>query len=632
MEKTSIMEKPIELAKPSQQFIKELCRLGTKVSEFLAPITSIFSTFFDTLVSILMQEVRFNRVVYELTLTRFMFLPPYDLSIRRTDQPEEEYLPPDIGRTNLSFLFNVIVAKKIAADLTRKLAKQAPKAAFFQTFASLPEPERTEEAIEKPLEEPAKTEFANVAPLPATGAEEKAIEEPTKPMFHIVADLQRLLESKLAPSVKGMASVLQEYGRQTLLLTPLLSSPKPLLIELATLEGFRPQPFVIPSERGVSHVGLPERPLAEISQVSPPYKEALVERTPLDLTVRVRLHPEISRSFGFAARLTAIVSKQEAPILKVAAALSRISPPILPALGFEPPYRGIVSAPSTSAPMRPSQIDRLLQEISPSLTSWIYGESEILRGKGVSLSAVPIAASTAQKIVTEALVQPGPGSETPQTFGGGESVSLGLANATSEAGLHGGVEAFRLAAIVTSLAAAYVQRYSLLFAEPAVAETFGVPFEIKRVSREEPTAPGGMPEEKKYSRLPAVIALAAAESLVAKRLQHEFTAFVKEMQVVRSTYGDTLAELGASGPVRTTMLGELAATPVFPSSIEPYAPRVPSAPPLSARPIPATSPIQNVVNLTISAETTEEDLRDLERKINRILSEQISRYYGSTRI
>jgi hypothetical protein len=633
MEKASIMEKPIELAKSSQQFIEGLCRLAAEVSQFLSPITSIFSSFFDILANVIMHEVSFNRVVYELALTRFMFLSPYDLRMRRTAQPEEEYLPPDIGRTNISFLFNVTVARKIVADLSRRLAMQVPKSALFPALAPSPEPKRTEEAIEKTIEEPAETVFPIVAPLPETGAEGKAIEEPTKLVFHIVADLQRRLESKLAPSVKGMASALQEYGRQTFLLTPLLASPGPLLIEPTRLEGFPPQPLVTPAEKEIPHVSFPERPLAEISQVPPPYKEALVEPKPLDLTLRVRLSPEILRPFGFAARLPTIVSEQESPILKVAAALSRVSPPMLPSLGFEPSYRYPAPAASASAPMRPSQISRLLEEISPSLTSWIYGESEILRGTAVSLSAVPVAASTAQRIVTEALVQPISGSETPQTFSGEESVSPVLTTATREARFgQGGVEAFRLPAIVTSLVAASIQRYSLLFAEPAVAETYRAPFEMERVSPEESTVLGQMPEEKRYSRLPAVIALAAAESLIVKRLQHEFTAFVKEMQVARSTYGETLAGLGAAGPVRTTMLGELAAAPVFPSTIEPYAPRVPSGPPPSARSIPVASPTQNTVNLTISAESTEEDLRDLERKINRILSEQISRYYGSTRI
>jgi hypothetical protein len=390
---------------------------------------------------------------------------------------------------------------------------------------------------------------------------------------------------------------------------------------------------VTPSEKEIPHVSPPERPLAEISQAIPPYKEALVERTPPNLALHVLSGPEILRSFGLAARLPTIVSEQETPIMKVAAALYQVSPPLLPSLAFKPSYRDLAPTPSTTTPMWPSQISRLTEEILPSLASWIYGESEILRGTGVSLSAVPVAASIAQRIVTEALVQPISGSKMPRIFDSEESVSSGLATATRETGFdRGGPETFRLPAIVTSLAAAYVQRYSLLFAEPEVAETYGAPFEIRRVSPEESRAFGEMPEEKTYSKLPAVIALAAAEGLIAKRLQSEFAAFAKEMQVARSTYGETVAKLGASGPVRAK-LGEMAAAPVFPSTIEPYVPRAPPNPQrASNRPIPVTSPVQNVVNLTVSAESTEEDLRDLERKISRILSEQISRYYGSTRM
>jgi hypothetical protein len=563
-----------------------------------------------------------------------MFLPPYDLWMRRISQPEEEYLPPEIGRPNISFLFNVTVARKIAADLTRRLATQAPKYALFPEFAPSLEPEPTEEAIEKPIEEPAKPVFPIVAPLPETGLEEKTIEEPAKPVFHIIADLQRRLESKLAPSVKGMASALQEYGKQTFLMTPLLALPRPLLIEPTRLEGLLSQPLVTLAEKEIPQVGLPERPLAE--------------PTPPHLALSMRLSPKALTSISFASELPSIVLEGEAPIMKAIATFSRVQPLTYPSPSFEPPYRfpapapsvpapsapaPSALAPSTIAPMRPTQISRLLEEISPSLTSWIYGESEILRGTGVSLSAVPVAASTAQRIVTEALIQPLACYEMPQTLGGEEPASPTLTTPTREVGLeHPRVETFRVPAIMSSLVAAYIQRYSLLFAEPTVAETHGAPLEIERVSPEESTALGEMPEEKKYSRLPAVIALAAAESLIAQRLQHEFTAFVKEVQVARSTYGETLAELGAAGPVRTTKLGELAATPVFPSTIEPYVPRAPSGPPPSARTVPLTSPIQNVVNLTVSAESTEEDLRDLERKISRILSEQISRYYGSTRI
>jgi hypothetical protein len=283
--------------------------------------------------------------------------------------------------------------------------------------------------------------------------------------------------------------------------------------------------------------------------------------------------------------------------------------------------------------MRPSQIGRLLEEVSPSLTSWIYGVSEILRGTALSLSEVPIAASTAQRVVTEALIQPVSSLEAPRTLGTQEPVSRGLTPSRPETGVgRTEVEAFRLPAIVASLIAGLSQRYPIPFSEPVISETWGTPLELTRVAPEETIALGGMPEVKRFSKLPTVIALAAAESLIAQRLQHEFSALTREMQVARSSYGERLGELGAFGPIRTTMLGKLAAAaPAFSPTLEPYAPGIPSAPP-PARLWPVSPTIQNTFNITVSAESTEEDLRDLERKISQILSEQIRRYYGSTRI
>jgi hypothetical protein len=48
--------------------------------------------------------------------------------------------------------------------------------------------------------------------------------------------------------------------------------------------------------------------------------------------------------------------------------------------------------------------------------------------------------------------------------------------------------------------------------------------------------------------------------------------------------------------------------------------------------VPSAPIIQDTINVSMSAETSENDLRELERKINRIISEQLNRYYGSTRL
>jgi hypothetical protein len=61
------------------------------------------------------------------------------------------------------------------------------------------------------------------------------------------------------------------------------------------------------------------------------------------------------------------------------------------------------------------------------------------------------------------------------------------------------------------------------------------------------------------------------------------------------------------------------------------APWGPSGPPRTSKLSPVQRTVQNTFNITL-AEAKDADLRDLERKINRILSEQIRRYYGSTKI
>jgi len=329
--------------------------------------------------------------------------------------------------------------------------------------------------------------------------------------------------------------------------------------------------------------------------------------------------------------LPSVVVEREVPVLGATAAFPLVSPLKRPLPSIEPSYR--YPRPTTLSPMRPSQIGRILEEVSPSLTSWIYGVSEILRGTAVSLSAVPIAASTAQRVLMETLIQPVSSLEAPKTLGIQEPVSPGLPPSRPEMGVrHVEVEAFKIPAIVASLIVALSQRYPLLFSEPATSEPWEIPVEPARVAPEETSALGRMAEVKSFSKLPTVIALAAAESLIAQRLHHEFNVLSREMQVARSSYGERLGELGAFGPIRTTMLTKLAkAAPALLPTLEPFVPGVPSVPPPPARVSPVGPTIQNTFNLTISAESAEEDLRDLERKVSRILSEQIRRYYGSTR-
>ena len=284
----------------------------------------------------------------------------------------------------------------------------------------------------------------------------------------------------------------------------------------------------------------------------------------------------------------------------------------LPAIISQRQADAISNAKFAQALSLPSQLSVLIEEVSPSLASWVYGESEALRSTGLSLSAVPVAASTAQRIVTEALIEPVSGVEGPET-------------------LERGVP-FRLPSVFASLVATHARNYFPFYVEPSVGEAYALPSQAETPYRGQAPKEGALLEETSVSRLPSVIALAAAESLIAQKLRHEMTAFAKDVQAAQSTYGESLATMGATGPVRATKLGELASAPNFPVPIEPYAPPVSSTPPPPTRPRLVDRAIRDTINVTVSAESQEEDLRELERKISKILAEQLSRYYGSTRI
>lgn len=641
IEKAEFMRKPIELANSSRQYIERLWKTGIDISKLSASISSLYSSIFDELATAVIRVISFSTGIQQLFLTRFVFLPPFDRFVRKGTPREEEYFPIEMGRANFSFLFNVNVARKIAAQLSRRVSVKTPKPPLFMVPMLPHEAEPVEETMEEPIEEPVRT------------------------VPYIVADLQSRFKAKLAPSIKDVTSVFHEYSKHAISLSPLLATHEPPLMLLTSLEGPPSSPLKTPPEKEMPPVVLREEVRTEPSpQVSIPILRLITEaarslgfatRLPSVLLeqeipiLRVisgflgvsaakpsvsmhieKLRPDVETPLKYATELPSMVLAQEIPILKRIAAYSLVSPPQPPLPSIEPSHG--YPKPSEFSPMRPSHVSHVLEEISPSMTSWIYEASEALRGTSLSLSAVPIAASTAEKVVTEALTQPVSSFEEPKTYDTQETVSPSLTPSRAEASVgRAEVEAFRIPAIVASLVVALSQRYPLLFSEPTAGETYETSVELARFAPEEPTTRGRMPEMETYTKLPTVIALAAAESLIAQRLHHEFGALTREIQVARSSYGERLGELGTLRPVRTTMLSKLAASPMLSRTLQPYAPGMPApSPPPRMSPISPT--IQNTFNITVSAESAEEDLRDLERKINKILSEQMRRYYGSPRI
>jgi hypothetical protein len=692
MEKADFLQKPIELALSSQRSIEELWRIGTEVSRLYAPIASIFSSFFTILFNTILQ-LGFNKAIYEFTLTRFDLLFPYDLWTKRATPLEEETLATEPVKPNVSF-HNLLLVRRLASEVASRIVKQTPKPTLLPTTAARLKPEAEEEVGAMPSEAaPEKTLVERIADLqselgskiaPSMMSLSSAFMEYERqavplaffaamrtpslldltgfegvPAHRFAAPTETvtpaaiLAEPPLAESSRALPpheamhlgltigirlsdTASRSFGYAAELPVYIRAHQKSIIAEGAPLDSILGGRFSSNALQSFSFAN--ELPLLMLER----QKLTKAETGPLGLTTSIRPSSKALRSFSYATKLPAVVSGRHAPFLRIATTLSRIlarfSQPTTSVTGGKPYL--LPAAISETPPSMPlSQIDLLMKETSPSLTSWIYGESEILRGTGVSLSAVPIAASTAEKILTETLTQPILTTETPPTYGDHERVSQIVTPTRYEAGAkRGAVEAFRLPLILTSLAASYAQAYTLPLAEPAVGEIYETSLEVGRVSTEQPKTPRETLEEKKFSRLPVVLALASAESLITQRLQHELTAFTKEIQTTMSTYGEAVTEIGTAGPIRATMLSELASSPTLPPTlipphvIETYTPRAPPVPPPLSRPSPLSSTIQNTINLTVSAETAEEDLRDLERKISRILSEQISRYYGSSRI
>jgi mRNA-degrading endonuclease RelE of RelBE toxin-antitoxin system len=185
----------------------------------------------------------------------------------------------------------------------------------------------------------------------------------------------------------------------------------------------------------------------------------------------------------------------------------------------------------------------------------------------------------------------------------------------------------------------YNQTYPWLPPEPAVSQTPETPVEGELLTAEKPTKPSEKSEAQKPSKPPITLAIGATEKLFTQRRQQESAAFMKKIQISRSTYARAVAEVGAAGPIRTTMLDELAVGLTTPYTLEPNTPYTPPAEttfPYTTQPYTSTAqpaspqlPRQitaspKAIKINVFADTDKEDLKDLERKISRILSEQVA--------
>ncbi len=142
-------------------------------------------------------------------------------------------------------------------------------------------------------------------------------------------------------------------------------------------------------------------------------------------------------------------------------------------------------------------------------------------------------------------------------------------------------------------------------------------------------------KQSRASTLPTVLALAGAKSLINQRLQSALTTLRKEstaMQASNQEYAK-ISILGTSGIQKISSQTNARGTLMAQYPIGFKADAVTSVSPLPRSNVTRSSSAQDSIDSTSTEEgVEEEDLSDLERKISKILSEQLSRYYGTSKL
>jgi hypothetical protein len=707
MKERGFSKKNTELEKVSRPQMEGLLKIWKDFSRLNHSLSSFFASAFEPLTRFIIQALDFRKILSGLYSSRLMILPRFEsLSKMTTSQRDTEFHTENEG-IEVPFLFNIIRARDIGMEFTRRLVKKTPKSSIplkpshIPNFGTVEETDATnlEEApknfdtlINKlsnlleskfpkiikrksssPLKKYDKSTISHKSAqmpeyLPIDEIDDPILEEEPKNVVTIVSDLHRVLESKYSPIAKGIISTFNKFHWKKLLLGPepflpklinfpisrenhvmsLSEKPEPKISQTSYFPSYDHDIIIEPENLGLysysnvmPRIALKNIPILNISNIIPkvfspdtvsPIQTEKLEptKTESDLSStsieKVNLFEKISPDY--LAKLPSSFLKRGFSVLKrITSPLESETSPPKQIISTSPQFL----TPSTPTPLPAKQVGGLLSEISPYLTSWIYGLSEILRGTSFSLSAVPVAAASAERIVSETLTQPVSSFKDNINLYSHDSVSHDFV--TSRIGKQEGpikVEAFRLPSIVSAILSSNTQKYPLQ-SDNLIKSSYGNLFESMR-STEENQAHNILPEIKTYSKLPTVIALAAAESLISHRLFKEFNALTKEIRGSQPSFGEKLNDVGPLPPVRNAMFESVRATAPSPvRTFESSQAPIQRTPLFSPRYEPF-SPSPKTINISMPSDSPEEGLRNLERKINKIISDQIRRYYGSIRI
>jgi hypothetical protein len=727
MENVDFLQKTVQLAQESQRAFERLRSVGAEIAKFYAPLTVTFSPFFNVLFNFIYQQALLSQTIRRMALAGFNVIFPYRLWLNEVAQVEEESFlferkqqdnltlmqiitpllepklsqtssqvalsstfpqkpgmkratrqedqnsMPATGKLRVPFVSSYLMAKELTSNLFAALAEQPfliPEQVMLVTaenVASKGRPPKREVPAESPLSE-------KVPPL--MKVETRKVVEKEKPLEktreephvnHFV-EWQSELSFKILPSVKTLSSLLQ-YEKTAVPLALSTVMAETALDGFTGLRTLESSQFTRPPEKTTIEEKVAEPIAVKVSEAAPP-----------EVPVGPKLAFQSLSAFAYAGALPTLILEKETPFLQVAAAISLASS--LPTSTLSPhtePSHGYPEiAVKPTAPIASSQINIISKEVSPSLISWIYEGSEALRSTHVALSAVPIGASIAEKVVTETLIQPISSLETARPHGHQEPATeeekfsrlptmLALAGA-------GSLIAYRLQRELTALtrktqtaknvfaqiptatkgrlvhaeasgttsvseltseiAAKFLSVASAVPAGKTTVEATRRPSQTALIAgsvaaiTEASAVLLGAPYVKATAETSKTVAKATALASRAATAALVASSFVAMSELYAGASAEAAA--GTSAIAATRAFSEAALAQSHPAA---YIPNVPPVSQLPSKPLSAAPVIKN--NLNFEPDETleeEEDLRDLERKIRKILSEQISRYYGSSMI
>ena len=283
-----------------------------------------------------------------------------------------------------------------------------------------------------------------------------------------------------------------------------------------------------------------------------------------------------------------------------------------------------------------------LRKIGPLPTSWITRILLPMLKSLSQLSAMPPTASAARRLLAETITGRVPSLESmqiPEAKGKARFASVTL-QPSSEA-----IEPRHVPSLSESIMTPHVRMSTMPQPEFTGKRTYTKQeYTIEKKGKrrfypeEAPSKKSEVREETKETMLGEPqkrLTRAALENIVDQRQENRPAGFIMELQKASSIYAAKVSDLAMSGPIRTTMLGELAAGVMVPSMLESAVTgetallETRGAPAFhsqldTSKPLRREIPEEESVSINVLSETVDEDLKDLERKIGRILSEQLS--------